>query len=521
MVKRLLSWLPNKEASYALYLLTVSLTAACGLVVEIVAGRMLAPYIGMSTYTWTAIIAVVLAGFSLGHWVGGIMAMWPASKAERSLSLVLWLAGLSAAASLILVRVLSGPLLSFELSNVNSIVLLTSALFFLPSFFVGIPSPILTKLAIDSAPEQMGRRLGAMYAVGAFGSIIGTLAAGFIFISWLGTIGTIVTVATIYMVLGTVFFFRGPTRLKWRATWPLFIVGALLYGTFAVGERVLAFKSNCTTETQYYCVRIVDISAQAGSTAKLMVLDHLGHGMNVKQQPEQLLSPYVELQDALFRTHLKDTKKQFHAYFVGGGAYTLPRAWLTTFPESRITVAEIDPVVTKFARSEMWLEPTNRLTVVHNDARQALKNLPRENRFKVIIGDAFHDIAVPQHLITREFFREIKARLEDNGIYLMNVVDYVRNPRLLLSVQKTLKQVFPVVEIWIDHNQAREAGRATFVLLAGSRKTPVPQLNSTQFPERTWQRIPARLVTKMSAKLQPIILTDDFAPVDRLLRDDQ
>src|SRR3546814_20008579 len=45
--------------------------AAASLVVEIVAGRMLAPYLGMSLYTWPAVIAVVLAGFSLGHWAGG------------------------------------------------------------------------------------------------------------------------------------------------------------------------------------------------------------------------------------------------------------------------------------------------------------------------------------------------------------------------------------------------------------------------------------------------------------------
>lgn len=47
-----------------------AVVAAASLVVEIVAGRMLAPYVGMSLYTWTSVIAVALAGFSAGHWVG-------------------------------------------------------------------------------------------------------------------------------------------------------------------------------------------------------------------------------------------------------------------------------------------------------------------------------------------------------------------------------------------------------------------------------------------------------------------
>ncbi len=51
-----------------------TVVAAASLVVEIVAGRMLAPYLGMSLYTWTSVIAVVLAGFSAGHWLGGRLA---------------------------------------------------------------------------------------------------------------------------------------------------------------------------------------------------------------------------------------------------------------------------------------------------------------------------------------------------------------------------------------------------------------------------------------------------------------
>ena len=64
--------------------LVQAMVAAASLVVEIVAGRMLAPYVGMSLYTWTSIIAVVLAGFSVGHWVGGRLAEWPEGAALRA-----------------------------------------------------------------------------------------------------------------------------------------------------------------------------------------------------------------------------------------------------------------------------------------------------------------------------------------------------------------------------------------------------------------------------------------------------
>src|SRR5688500_1931586 len=50
------------------------ISSGCLLVLEIVAGRILAPEVGVSLYTWTSVIGVVLAGLSLGNWVGGKLA---------------------------------------------------------------------------------------------------------------------------------------------------------------------------------------------------------------------------------------------------------------------------------------------------------------------------------------------------------------------------------------------------------------------------------------------------------------
>ena len=49
----------------------VFFTSAVVLVLEILAGRLLAPYIGVTLETFTAIIGTVLAGIALGSWVGG------------------------------------------------------------------------------------------------------------------------------------------------------------------------------------------------------------------------------------------------------------------------------------------------------------------------------------------------------------------------------------------------------------------------------------------------------------------
>jgi predicted membrane-bound spermidine synthase len=53
-------WQPN---------LIVFISSGCIMILELVAGRMIAPYVGVSLYTWTSIIGIVLAGISLGNYL--------------------------------------------------------------------------------------------------------------------------------------------------------------------------------------------------------------------------------------------------------------------------------------------------------------------------------------------------------------------------------------------------------------------------------------------------------------------
>ena len=52
----------------------VFLASFCLMTVELLAGRVLAPYLGVSLYTWTSIILVVMLGVTLGNYVGGVLA---------------------------------------------------------------------------------------------------------------------------------------------------------------------------------------------------------------------------------------------------------------------------------------------------------------------------------------------------------------------------------------------------------------------------------------------------------------
>ena len=73
------------------------LAAASVLVLEIAAGRLLAPYVGVSLTTYTGIIGAILAGIAVGAWLGGRAADAFGPRALLGPSFVL--GGLAAIAS--------------------------------------------------------------------------------------------------------------------------------------------------------------------------------------------------------------------------------------------------------------------------------------------------------------------------------------------------------------------------------------------------------------------------------------
>jgi len=78
--------------------LTVAVASGCTLVLELVAGRVLAPFVGVSIQTWTSVIAVVLAGISLGNYAGGVLA--DRTRSHRVLGVLLAAGGLASLAVL-------------------------------------------------------------------------------------------------------------------------------------------------------------------------------------------------------------------------------------------------------------------------------------------------------------------------------------------------------------------------------------------------------------------------------------
>ncbi len=495
----------RNPAPLSLLVAAQAAVSAVSLVVEIVAGRMLAPYVGMSLYTWTSVIAVVLAGFSAGHWWGGRLADGPAERALRLTGWIMGAAALSTAGAVVLLQAVAGPVMNTVTQPVAAIVVLTTAVFFLPSLFAGVPAPVLAQIAVTQDSARSGRALGAMFAAGAVGAIAGTLLAGFVFIPWLGSAWTLALVTGVYLLAAAVFLALAGALRRVGAV-------ALLLAAVGVSALSLARPGPCTRESAYFCIRVIDVASDPDRPVNLLVLDHLSHGASACDLPQVMFTEFTAMIDAIARDRMGEGP--FSAFFIGGGTYSVPRGWADR-GIGPLTVAEIDPEVTEVARESFWFDPEG-VTVLHEDARAALLRRPQA-RYDVIVGDAFGDIAVPAHLVTREFFELVRARLEPDGVFVMNVIDYPDRMRALAAIAVTLQAVFPSVEIWTEATAPVPGAQRVFVLAAGERPTRAGSL-TVPAPEPTrFAPLADGFVESLMARLAPRILTDDHAPIDRLL----
>jgi hypothetical protein len=107
--------------------------------------------------------------------------------------------------------------------------------------------------------------------------------------------------------------------------------------------------------------------------------------------------------------------------------------------------------------------------------------------------------------------------LKPQGSYALTVIDEPRRTRFLFSVVRTLFEVFPVVEVWAEVAQLQQANRITYLVVAGGAPSPAGRIDSRIDLDRSWVRWPASdLKPRVMASDSPV-LTDDYAPVDRLL----
>jgi spermidine synthase len=486
----------------------------CILVIEIVAGRILAPFVGVSLYTWTSIIGVVLAGISFGAYLGGKLAdRFPGRK---TLGWILLLSGIATLTIPPVTNLVAGH--KFPTTLMLRILIVTTITFFMPSSILGMISPVVVKLTVRNL-EKVGNVVGKIYAFSTLGSIAGTFASGFFLISWMGTRHIILVMGGILILTAVVWgslFKKMKPAIGFLLLPPFFLAGVYNY---AFKPRIDSY-TDYYRESDYYTIKVRHTLNPEGEILKALIIDNLTHSYVNLNNTLHLEYQYEKIYSEILRWRFKKYSS-FRSLTIGGGGYTFPRYMEVYFPKADIDVVEIDPEITRVAYKYLGLPQDTRIRTHNEDGRWFVMNC--KEKYDLIFIDAYNDLSIPYHLTTKEFALLLKNLMDPDGILLTNIIDNFQKGSFLPSYIRTLQEVFGkdnihVISISDDYEKR---GPSTYIVMAGKDKIEIRDfenyLKGSLGEDAISKVVPEMVLKEFLEKKYSVVLRDDYAPVDNLI----
>ncbi|MFA6036324.1 MAG: fused MFS/spermidine synthase [Candidatus Micrarchaeia archaeon] len=480
--------------------LTVFVTGAAVMVVEVLGSRVLAPYFGSSLITWTSIISVILASLSIGYYLGGKMA--DRRPALEGFAFTSFLAGAFIALIPLLSR-LSEILWTAFGTLWGS--LFASLLFFaVPSALLGIVSPYAVRLNTERM-EEVGSSAGRLYALSTVGSIVGTLAAGFYLIPNFGVKAILLGTSAVLLLLPVLLLGRRIAPVAIAALAVVLAANIATGGGHEAGNIVLY-----EADSQYYHVKVVDVPA---SSSRFLYLDRqLASGMNMSDNG--LLFAYTKHTVLAYELVKPDS-----VLFIGMGSGTEAMQLRKNFPDAKIEVAELDPLLTGISKEYFGFQEDEKMEVSTGDARNFVRN--GKGKYDIIRIDVFtSQDSIPFHLTTREALGEIKARLRDDGLVVTNIISALEGPgsEFFRAEYSTYKEEFRNVEVLGIQPEKPETPQNIVLLASDGDYLNAGAIRKIGENRPELAAYAGHLVGEEKlAEAGGPVLSDDYAPVESML----
>jgi spermidine synthase len=448
--------------------LAIALSGLTALGAEVVWTRLLSLMFGATTYAFSIILGVFLAGLGIGSVVGS----WLARDARQPRVLLGWTQLLLALATAWGAYLISNELPWWPINETLSPnpwlvfqVDLARALFaVLPGAVLwGASFPLALAAASEGQTADAGRTVGRVYAANTLGAIVGSLITGLVLIPWIGTKGAqqlfiVVSAASAIVAMlprvrlaailgvGTALYFASQVApvpvgliawgrsLPWQGTPNALYWGEGMNASIAVSEDGRGFRN-------FHVSGKVEASTEPQDMRLQRLLGHLSALMH--EGPKDVL-------------------------VVGFGAGATAGAISIHPTVERMVICEIEPLIPKivsryFSDANHGVAENRKVSIVYDDARHYV--LTTREKFDVITSDPIHPwVKGAATLYTREYFEHVKAHLKPGGVVTQWVPLYESTPDVVRSELATFFSVFPNGTVWRNDNTD---GRGYDVVLVG------------------------------------------------------
>ena len=384
--------------------------------VELGASRLLAPYFSSSQIVWTIIIGTIMIAMALGNIYGGRAADKdpdPGKLYKRILIASVWIAAIPAVGKYLVIGI--SALVIF---SVNSNYLIWAAfvscmiVFVFPLFLLGTVTPSLAKYTVESLDDN-GKIVGSLGAANTIGSIIGTFVPTFVSIPAVGTSVTFLIFSGILLILSLIFF------ISEKRSYIAVIVGVVLFilfsifgysDSFAFWEDDLSYEG----ESVYNYLQVREDDKKVALSTNVLF------GVQSVYQKDNVLTgmyyDYAMAAPYMAGVHEKD---DLNMLILGMGTGTYATQCDRYFDNISAEGVEIDKKIIDLSREYFYLPDD--VPVTEYDGRAYLSALKDDDRYDVIMVDAYQDITIPFQMSSIEFFSMVRDHLTDDGVMVVNM----------------------------------------------------------------------------------------------------
>ena len=471
----------------------IFITGGAVLALELLASRIMTPYFGVSLYIWSGILSITLIALALGYRAGGRLAAGSKNSAPPPEKLVFLFALMPALAALAIVAAcLLYPYLFYHLARLDLVFgafIACLVLLFLPLLATSAMNPLLVAILLRQSPargELADAGAGRVFFISTIGSVAGVLVTAFGMIPYLSNFSSALLVAATLAALPLILLFGTSAKIVSRrptvttAAVALAAALGLLAGADAYIGRMwpasyggAMWQREASYRSLFGTVKI--LKSEPGENGQFLRL-YFQDGLiqNMVDSDHKSMSLYTYALEALASSYRPGMRS---ALVLGIGAGMVPMRLAAQ--GVNVTTVDIDPASLR-AATEVFGFDSSRVRARQADARIFLRDC--DNGYDVVIVDLFHGDGVPDYLMTRNFFRDLKRCLGTDGIAVFNTFADLDYPRPYAHFLTTLRAELPFIALYRpDYGAARHinsfvvAGRKTLPAPAGVDLAHVPQ----------------------------------------------
>jgi hypothetical protein len=428
-----------------LLFLTILLEGYVVLATELLAIRLLIPFVGSGTEVIAIIISCVLLPLAVGYHVGGRRYSQSrkidAGRNKQPVtvrtiliknlfsSLLILLFGLS----YLFLELFFSLLVEIGITHHIAKTLIYGTIFLVyPTYLLAQTVPLISNYFSEKSLSEI---TGKMLFYSTTGSFFGSIVSTLVLMTTIGVHNTVIV--TLAMLVALIFLLsRG-----WFNTDKIFAL-MLLGLAFAINGDSTMKEVGVIYDNNYNTVMVNNVAGEVDS--RVLVLNR---SASSKYSPDPSKRyPYLQYLETVLVNHFPKEGKPLDVLVIGAGGFSFGMD--DTF--NRYTYVDIDPKLKDMSEQYFLKKPLSQnKQFIPSSARAYLQR--DANLYDVIFIDVFTNvISIPFEATTHEFLLAVKKRLRSGGVVAVNIISKPTfADRFTVRYNNTFRSVFPVFDRYV------------------------------------------------------------------------